>query len=182
MKDSMEADMDRIDSPDDGDFSRLLEQTLPLQARPSLSAALSGMHPGVGALLSEIVDVTPEFTQEIAELRDVPPLSDEELERQALADGRAEDYVEEEAEQPAGVSQEEEKIETGILPFDHSSVGSVVLEVEPLRGELEEEIAAMQELPLSEEELERQALAARSAEDDFGPALPFLSCPCRRKS
>ena len=157
--------MSHANTPDDGDFSRLVEQMQKQKESPIVATdSLLDVYAGLASALFETAGLNPELTQEIAE---APPLSDEELERQALADGRAADYAEEEAKPAPVPDQEGENIETEVLPFDHSTMGSVTLEVAALSGELEEEIAAMQALPLSDEELERQALASGGAGEDF---------------
>lgn len=157
--------MSHANTPDDGDFSRFVEQMqkiTPITATDSLLDA----QPGFASAPFDTADLNRELTQEIAALSDAPPLSDEELERQALANGPAEDYVEEEAKPATVADRDEAGIEAEVLPFDHSTMGSVTLEVATLSGEVEEEIAAMQALPLSDAELERQALASGGAGED----------------
>jgi hypothetical protein len=70
--------MTATNTPDDGDFSKLIEEKLKQVVSMDLFATLQ---PPVNRQSGAV--------EEDANLEDVPPISDEELERQALADGGA---------------------------------------------------------------------------------------------
>ena len=92
--------MTRQDTPPEGRFNKLVDEQLELAA--AKLPALLPVHPSpvdhdeVKAAHADIEDVllgnaeaTPEMLEELAALHDAPRLSEEELARQALADGGA---------------------------------------------------------------------------------------------
>lgn len=83
-----------------GDFATLIDQQLELAAArlPALDAAavhpapedhdeIVTAHPSLEDVLLGKAAPTPQMLEELAALESAPPLSDEELARQALADG-----------------------------------------------------------------------------------------------
>ena len=92
--------MTRHDKPPEGEFNKLVDEQLELAAvkLPVLTSVhpspldheeLKAAHPDIEDLLLGNVEATPEMLEEMAALRDAPELSEEELARQALADGGA---------------------------------------------------------------------------------------------
>ncbi|WP_428423133.1 hypothetical protein [Methylibium sp.] len=92
--------MSTIDTPHDGDFAKLIDQQLELAAAklPALAPAavhpspedheeIAVAHPTLEDVLLGNAEPTPEMLEELAALESAPALSDEELARQALADG-----------------------------------------------------------------------------------------------
>jgi hypothetical protein len=92
--------MTRHDTPPQGGFNKLVDEQLELAAvklpvltrvhpSPLDHEELKVAHANVEDLLLGNAEATPEMLEEIAALQDAPELSDEELARQALADGGA---------------------------------------------------------------------------------------------
>ena len=90
------------DTPPDGDFSKLIDEQLELAAAkiPALVPAVvhpspvdheerTTAHPSFEDVLLGNAEPTPEMLEEMAALQAAPELSEEELARQALADGGA---------------------------------------------------------------------------------------------
>ncbi|MES2958968.1 MAG: hypothetical protein V4792_12315 [Pseudomonadota bacterium] len=90
--------------PPDGDFSKLVDEQLELAAARIPALAPSVVHPSLvdheerkaaHATLEDVLlgnaQPTPEMLEELAALEAAPELSEEELARQALADGGADD-------------------------------------------------------------------------------------------
>ncbi len=88
----------------DNAFTRLVDEQLDLAASKLPALEPSVVHPSpvdheerraAHATLEDVLlghaQATPEMLQELAVLESAPPLSDEELARQALADGGADD-------------------------------------------------------------------------------------------
>ena len=96
--------MNNSDTPKDGDFAHWVEEkseALKFELGekfpvPPTTLDSPSAHPETGVqkleeVLLEHEAPSEEFLQELAALREAPPLSDEELARQALADGGADD-------------------------------------------------------------------------------------------
>ena len=92
--------MTRQDAPPEGEFNRLVDEQLELAAvrLPVLSPVhpspvdheeVKAAHANIEDILLGNVQATPEMLEELAALQDAPELSEEELARQALADGGA---------------------------------------------------------------------------------------------
>jgi hypothetical protein len=94
--------MSNSDTPKDGDFAHWVEEkseALKFELGekfpvPPTTLESTSVHPETGVqkleeVLLEHEAPSEEFLQELAALREAPPLSDEELARQALADGGA---------------------------------------------------------------------------------------------
>lgn len=94
--------MSNSDTPKDGDFAHWVEEkseALKFELGekfpvPPTTLESPSAHPETGVqkleeVLLEHEAPSEEFLQELAALREAPPLSDEELARQALADGGA---------------------------------------------------------------------------------------------
>ena len=90
------------DTPPEGDFGKLVDEQLELAAAKLPALAPTVVHPSpvdheeLGAAHPSLEDVllgnaqaSPEMLEELAALQDAPELSEEELARQALADGGA---------------------------------------------------------------------------------------------
>ncbi len=95
--------MNPDDTPGEGDFSKLIDEQLELAAAklPALAPILvhpspedheelKTPHPNFEDVLLGKAEATPEMLEELAALDSAPQLSDEELARQALAEGEAE--------------------------------------------------------------------------------------------
>lgn len=89
-------------TPPDGNFSKLVDEQLELAAAripaleparvhpsPADHAERAAAHPGLEDVLLGNAQPTPEMLEELAALEAAPELSEEELARQALADGGA---------------------------------------------------------------------------------------------
>lgn len=87
-------------TPQDGNFSKLIDQQLELAAArlPALDPAvvhpspedheeIAAAHPTLEDVLLGNAEATPEMLEELAALEAAPELSEEELARQALAGG-----------------------------------------------------------------------------------------------
>lgn len=92
--------MTRQDVPPEGSFSKLVDEQLELAAvkLPALTPVhpspvdheeVKAVHANIEDLLLGLVQATPEMLEEISVLQDAPELSEEELARQALAHGGA---------------------------------------------------------------------------------------------
>ena len=92
--------MTRQDTPPEGSFNKLVDEQLELAAvkLPALTPVhpspvdheeLQVPHPNIEDLLLGNAEATPELLAEMAALQDAPELSEEELARQALAHGGA---------------------------------------------------------------------------------------------
>ncbi len=92
--------MTRQDTPPQGDFNKLVDEQLELAAaklpvltpvHPSLvdHEELKPAHANIEDLLLGNAEATPEMLEEMAALQNAPELSEEELARQALAHGGA---------------------------------------------------------------------------------------------
>ena len=92
--------MNPDDTPREGDFSKLIDEQLELAAAklPALAPILvhpspedheeiKTAHPNFEDVLLGKAEATPEMLEELAALESAPALSDEELARQALAEG-----------------------------------------------------------------------------------------------
>lgn len=89
-------------TPDDGEFAKLIDEQLELAAAklPALEPGrvhpsvedheeLRAAHPTLEDVLLGNAQATPEMLEELAALEAAPELTEEELARQALADGGA---------------------------------------------------------------------------------------------
>lgn len=92
--------MSRHDTPPEGDFSKLVDEQLelaavklpvltPVHPSPVDHEEMKAEHPSIEDLLLGNAEATPELLEEIAALQDAPEISEEELARQALAHGGA---------------------------------------------------------------------------------------------
>lgn len=92
--------MTRQDMPPEGAFNKLVDEQLelaavqlpalvPVHPSPADHEELTSAHASIEDLLLGRAEVTPEILEEIAALQAAPELSDEELARQALAHGGA---------------------------------------------------------------------------------------------
>ncbi|MCV2366998.1 hypothetical protein [Roseateles oligotrophus] len=92
--------MTHQDMPTEGSFNKLIDEQLELAAvnLPALTPVhpspvdheeLKAAHANIEDLLLGHTEVTPEMLEEMAALQDAPQLSEEELARQALAHGGA---------------------------------------------------------------------------------------------
>jgi len=92
--------MTHQDMPPEGGFNKLVDEQLELAAvkLPVLTSVhpspvdheeLNSAHANIEDLLLGHVQATPEILEEVAALQDAPELSEEELARQALAHGGA---------------------------------------------------------------------------------------------
>jgi hypothetical protein len=92
--------MTRQDTPIEGGFNKLIDEQLelaavklpvltPMHPSPIDHEELKAAHANIEDLLLGNAEATPEMREELAELQDAPELSEEELARQALADGGA---------------------------------------------------------------------------------------------
>lgn len=90
--------MTRRDTPPEGGFNKLVDEQLelaavrlpvltPVHPSPIDHEEVRAAHPDIEDLLLGNAEATPEMLEEMAALRDAPELSEEELARQALADG-----------------------------------------------------------------------------------------------
>ncbi len=88
--------------PDDGEFNKMLDEQLELAAARLPVLSTDGVHPSpvdheertsAHASMEDVLlgraETSPEMLEELAALQAAPALSDEELARQALADGGA---------------------------------------------------------------------------------------------
>lgn len=92
--------MARSNAPPEGGFNRLVDEQLelaavrlplltPVHPSPVDHEEIKAAHPSIEDLLLGKVEATPELLEEMAALQQAPELSEEELSRQALADGGA---------------------------------------------------------------------------------------------
>lgn len=94
--------MTRNDTPHAGDFSKLVDEQLELAAAKLPALAPTAVHPSPvdheerkapHATFEDVllgnVEASPEMLEELAALEAAPELSEDELTRQALADGAA---------------------------------------------------------------------------------------------
>ena len=94
--------MNTNETPQDGDFSKLIDEQLELAAAKLPALDATAVHPSpedhdelraAHATLEDVLlgnaEATPEMLAELAALQSAPELSEEELARQALADGGA---------------------------------------------------------------------------------------------
>jgi hypothetical protein len=92
--------------PDEGTFTKLVDEQLELAAAklpplatprihpsPADHAELKGVHPTLEDVLLGNAEASPEMLDELAALEAAPEVVDEELARQALADGGADNDV-----------------------------------------------------------------------------------------
>jgi hypothetical protein len=90
------------DTPQEGELAKLIDEQLELAVAKLPALAPTALHPSPAdheerraahASLEDVLlgnaDPTPEMLEELAALQATPPLSEEELARQALADGGA---------------------------------------------------------------------------------------------
>jgi hypothetical protein len=92
--------MTRQDTPPEGGFNKLVDEQLelaavklpvlaPVHPSPVDHEELKADHASIEDLLLGRAEATPEMLEEITALQDAPELSEEELARQALAHGGA---------------------------------------------------------------------------------------------
>ena len=92
--------MPHQDTPPEGGFKKLVDDQLelaavqlpvltPVHPSPVDHEELKAAHPNIEDLLLGHAEATPELLEEMAALQDAPELSEEELARQALAHGGA---------------------------------------------------------------------------------------------
>ncbi len=92
--------MTHQDTPPEGSFNKLIDEQLelaavklpvltPVHPSPVDHEELKATHANIEDLLLGHVEATPEMLEEMAALQDAPQLSEEELARQALAHGGA---------------------------------------------------------------------------------------------
>lgn len=92
--------MTRQDTPPEGSFTKLVGEQLelavvrlpvlsPVHPSPVDHEEVKAAHADIEDVLLGKAEVTPEMLEELAALQDAPGLSEEELARQALADGGA---------------------------------------------------------------------------------------------
>ena len=92
--------MTRQDTPPEGSFNKLVDEQLelavvklpvltPVHPSPVDHEELKADHANIEDLLLGNAEATPEMLEEMAALQDAPELSEEELARQALAHGGA---------------------------------------------------------------------------------------------
>jgi hypothetical protein len=90
------------DTPQEGELAKLIDEQLELAVAKLPALAPTALHPSPAdheerraahASLEDVLlgnaDPTPEMLEELAALQATPPLGEEELARQALADGGA---------------------------------------------------------------------------------------------
>ncbi len=96
--------MNPDDTPQEGSFTKLIDEQLELAAARLPALAPTGVHPSpvdhderqaAHATFEDVqlgnAEATPEMLEELAAMESAPELSEEELVRQALADGGADD-------------------------------------------------------------------------------------------
>ena len=92
--------MSSQDTAIEGGFNKLIDEQLelaavklpvltPMHPSPIDHEELKAAHANIEDLLLGNAEATPEMREELAELQDAPELSEEELARQAMADGAA---------------------------------------------------------------------------------------------